>query len=336
MKSAVRLDTIRQLIVETLAETLKSYEVPGACVRLGLQESVDSADASSAFNSKRLYVRKKIAEKGEQEIIDIAKLLVREYSAPELEDALNQLTDNSTYGVQGQAKNIIFASIGEKPDLIFRDAVNNDVEVVKNADKVLIFDRPLPPSGLLLWSDLEDWWMAQQFIGDRIEARKTLFIRLKQSVIAARSAGEYAIFSTYYAQFGKRLKERLPALLPQVYLHYDPYTRRERGDDIALLRQRMDFLLLLENKVRVVIEVDGRHHYAVETKDNPSVYIAKPKLYAEMVKEDRRLRLRGYEVYRFGGAEFPDVDLDTKQVGECSQHSIVSFFENLFDKLNYT
>ena len=48
-------------------------------------------------------------------------------------------------GVSGAMKNLIFASTGEKPELIFRDAVNNDVEIVKNADKVLIYDRPLPP-----------------------------------------------------------------------------------------------------------------------------------------------------------------------------------------------
>jgi hypothetical protein len=44
--------------------------------------------------------------------------------------------------------------------------------------------------------------------------------------------------------------------------------------------------------------VDGVQHYA-DTDGR-----AKPRLYAEMVAEDRRLRLTGYEVYRFGGYEF--------------------------------
>ncbi|WP_329086149.1 hypothetical protein OG979_25160 [Actinomadura citrea] len=43
-------------------------------------------------------------------------------------------------------------------------------------------------------------------------------------------------------------------------------------------------------------EVDGKHHYA--DKDTAS-----PRLYSEMVAEDRELRLYGYEVYRFGGYE---------------------------------
>lgn len=36
---------------------------------------------------------------------------------------------------------------------------------------------------------------------------------------------------------------------------------------------------------------------------------ASPMLYGEMVAEDRRIRLAGYEVYRFGGAELKDPDV---------------------------
>ena len=62
------------------------------------------------------------------------------------------------------------------------------------------------------------------------------------------------------------------------------------------MRQRMDFLLLLSDRIRIVIEIDGKQHYAEEDK-------ASPRLYSEMVAEDRRLKLCGYEVYRFGGYE---------------------------------
>ena len=60
----------------------------------------------------------------------------------------------------------------------------------------------------------------------------------------------------------------------------------------------MDFLILLPNKRRIVLELDGKHHYADENGK------ASPRRYAEMVLEDRKLRLAGYEVYRFGGMEF--------------------------------
>ncbi|MBQ1047777.1 hypothetical protein KBX50_04645 [Micromonospora sp. C51] len=48
-----------------------------------------------------------------------------------------------------------------------------------------------------------------------------------------------------------------------------------------------------------MIEIDGQHHYA--EGDRPS-----PRLYADMMREDRALRMDGYEVYRFGGHEFRD------------------------------
>jgi very-short-patch-repair endonuclease len=62
----------------------------------------------------------------------------------------------------------------------------------------------------------------------------------------------------------------------------------------------MDFLLLLDRHRRVVLEVDGIQHYA---DDDGSANTAR---YAEMVAADRELRLAGYEVYRFGGAEISD------------------------------
>ena len=63
----------------------------------------------------------------------------------------------------------------------------------------------------------------------------------------------------------------------------------------------MDFLLLLPGRQRVVIEIDGKHHYA----DGEA---ASPQRYATMVAEDRNLRLLGYEVYRFGGYELSEGD----------------------------
>jgi hypothetical protein len=51
-----------------------------------------------------------------------------------------------------------------------------------------------------------------------------------------------------------------------------------------------------------------------------------------MAIEDRRLRLQGYEVYRFGAAEFADVQRvdDRYVVGPDSRRLVVAFFEKLF------
>lgn len=253
--------------------------------------------------------------------------------------ALKQTSTESRYavysvvraqtGVDGAMKNLIFASTGEKPQLIFRDALNNDVEITKHADKVLIYDRPLPSSGMLLWSDLRDWYAEIKGVGGT-EGSRLLYRRLLQSVIGANSPGEYALFHSYYERFWKQLGERLPALIPQVYLHYDPYTLRERGDEKFLARQRMDFLLMLDQGVRIVIEIDGRQHYAVLDQSAPTRYIANAQLYADMAMEDRRLRLMGYEVYRFGGYEFSDVDLGEKRrIGPDAQRCVAEFFDRL-------
>jgi hypothetical protein len=53
-----------------------------------------------------------------------------------------------------------------------------------------------------------------------------------------------------------------------------------------------------------------------------------------MVEEDRRLRLQGYELYRFGGAEFPDADWNNDRyvVGGQAKKVVIDFFERLFDK----
>ncbi|MER5708450.1 hypothetical protein [Streptomyces sp. NPDC002122] len=68
----------------------------------------------------------------------------------------------------------------------------------------------------------------------------------------------------------------------------------------------MDFLLLTPDRSRIVIEVDGVQHYADATGK------ASPRLYSEMVAEDRRLRLMGYDIYRFGGHELARDEQDRR------------------------
>jgi hypothetical protein len=227
-------------------------------------------------------------------------------------------------GVEGAMKNLIFASTGPKPELIIRDAVSNDVKIIKNADKVLIFDQPLS-SGLLSWAQLQAWWADCTKTADASEAKRTLFMRLQQSVKQTDSPGELLLFRTYYEHFGRLDAVQCPALLPQVYLHYDPYTRRERGLEQVLTRQRMDFLMLLGSGVRVVLEIDGQHHYG--DPEPSGRYRANASKYAEMAAEDRRLRLSGYEVYRFGAGEFTS---DRSASPQKSSEMIIEFFNCLF------
>ncbi len=218
-------------------------------------------------------------------------------------------------GIQGAMKNLIFAAIGPKPEIVLDDALNNDLRIVKHEQHCLVYDRPLAAHGLT-WAELASWWADQQKLTDRpeLEIFLSLYQRLLESLDKDNGA-ERRIFRAY----AKRYREHgatIPALIPQVYLHYDPYTQsRYQPGTSPLQRQRMDFLLLLPHRVRVVIECDGQQHY---TDDNGQ---ANPHRYAAMVAEDRDLRLKGYEVYRFGGAELADT--------QATDRLLDAFFDRL-------
>jgi very-short-patch-repair endonuclease len=96
---------------------------------------------------------------------------------------------------------------------------------------------------------------------------------------------------------------------------------RERGERRRFETQRMDFLMLLPNGIRVIIEIDGIQHYSED--GNPS-----PKVYSRTVKAHRKLQLQGYHVYRFAGLE-----LNSSQKAKA----IVGLFINeLFEKYGIT
>jgi hypothetical protein len=208
-------------------------------------------------------------------------------------------------------KNLIFAS-PTKPDIRFRDAINNDIEIVENADSVLVYDLPIGAAGLR-WRDLQTWWKDTHHFDSDEEAKTTLYRRLRHS-LPLNSPPQRQLFDLYHEIFSSCVYD-LPALLPEVWLHWDPKTVARRGAQ-ALLRHRMDFLLLLPRGHRVVLEVDGMHHYARTNRQ------ADPAAYAGNMRADRDLKLSGYEVFRFGATELQD---RTK-----ARELLQGFFEDLF------
>ncbi|MFJ9871192.1 hypothetical protein [Streptomyces sp. NPDC101165] len=195
-------------------------------------------------------------------------------------------------------KNIIFASL-TKPDIRFRSSVDNDIEIVgRNPDDTLVYDREVPVEGLR-WRDLHAWWQDAREISREAEARGDLYQRLLNS-LPDNSEGQRNLFIAYHQILGPSPED--PALLPEVWLHWDHRTVQERGPE-ALLRSRMDFLLLLPHGQRVVVEVDGSQHYTRDRGRTPDT-----GKYADMVAADRDLKLRGYEVFRFGHDELRPFD----------------------------
>ncbi|WP_371797164.1 hypothetical protein [Streptomyces sp. NBC_01718] len=172
--------------------------------------------------------------------------------------------------------------------------MDNDIEIVGGRQgDTLIYDREVPTAGLR-WRDLHSWWQAPRKFSSENDARTDLYQRLLKS-LPTSSPGQINLFKAYHTALA--LSAGHPALLPEVWLHWDPKTVKERGPE-ALLRSRMDFLLLLPHGQRVVLEVDGSQHYTRDRGQIPDT--AK---YAEMVAADRDLKLRGYEVFRFGHDE---------------------------------
>ena len=204
-----------------------------------------------------------------------------------------QSVESAQGGVAGEVKNLIFAANGPKPEIVLRDALNNDVEITKNGEHCLTYDRPIPNG--LTWRELVAWWAESHPRETEREVGLDLHRRLRSSIDVLESPGEVLIFDCYARLYGTH-GFALPVLIPQVYLPFDPRTQRSSRD--PLVRQRMDFLLLLPNRKRIVIELDGQQHYSEGDPPAPS-----PRRYAEMVSEDRKLRLDGYEVFRFGGYE---------------------------------
>lgn len=219
----------------------------------------------------------------------------------------------SLRSTRGRPKNLIFAS-PEKPDIRFSDAIDNDIEIVSNADKVLVYDLPVGPGGLR-WRDLQTWWKQTRNFDSDGEAKDTLYKRLRDS-LPRNSPPQHTLFDLYHRVHGAQVPD-LPALLPEVWLHWDPQTVRMRGKN-ALLNFRMDFLLLLPHGRRVVLEVDGTHHYSTDGRADPIVY-------ARTVRGDRDLTLSGYEVFRFGAAE-----LDNPQ---RARTVVEQFFHDLYRSL---
>ncbi|MFG2775050.1 hypothetical protein [Streptomyces sp. NPDC048350] len=217
-------------------------------------------------------------------------------------------------GTARRPRNLIFATLG-KPDIRFTSALDNDIEVAERDDKVLVYDRPVGKEGLL-WGHLLSWWQEIRDITDKEQAARSLYSRMEAS-LPLKSPGQKNLFWHYHHAHRDHLND-VPALLPEIWLHWDPKTLRERGPQ-AMQNLRMDFLMLLPGNRRVVLEVDGMQHYTRNAGTE-----ADSTKYAATMAGDRDLKFRGYEVFRFGHDELRDRDR--------AQPLLAEFFSALLDR----
>ena len=205
---------LQAAIAETIASEEPAYDIVGMCKYFGLP----AKDDDNPWSSKRIYVLSLIKKESESSLIELATRVYERYQSDRLKTVLNQFIG----GVSGEVKNIIFAANGPKPDLVLSDAVHNLIGIVANAEYCLVYDKPISSTGLL-WKDLVHWWKEKNNSNEN-QAEQQLYLRLKASL---GSKVEEFLFLTYYKEFKLLLGEQLPALIPQVYLHYDPKTLKE-------------------------------------------------------------------------------------------------------------
>ncbi len=174
-----------------------------------------------------------------------------------------------------------------------------------------MYDRVVSNDGLR-WRDLQAWWRDSRGIASDQEAKSSLWRRLRQS-LPDTSPPQQLLFELYHEIHAGRVHD-LPALLPEVWLHWDPHTVKARGAK-AMLNLRMDFLMLLPLGHRIVLEVDGKQHYAIGDRADPSVYAA-------TMRASRELALARYNVFRFGAADLTD--------RRATERLLREFFDDLF------
>ncbi|MDQ3643912.1 MAG: hypothetical protein M3356_00140 [Actinomycetota bacterium] len=276
-------------VAEAVAEHVKSYDVGELCDRLGMPTHPDPH--ADPFRSKRMYVSSRLQPADIDQVAAAARRFLEEFDDPRLAALMQRYRAHGEQG--GTVKNLIFGST-LKPDLVITDALSNDLALV-NVDEALLYDGGIPDEGLS-WRALVAFVLPFEANTDLVAAGRRLHARLRECL---SSDAERQLFHIYARRYRTGGFDQ-PALVPQVWLHYDPKASWQRDGVPPLVRQRMDFLLLLPGRRRVVLEVDGKQHFADADGH------ASPARYAEMVRADRELQLAGYEVYRFGGAELAD------------------------------
>ncbi len=230
----VPISDLQEAIAEALAEE-KAYDLPRVCEFFGLEPQGED----NPFYSKRVYVRSRLKNKPDVFLIELANRVHERYHSEKLEAILKQFAGQ---GVAGKVKNLVFAANGPKPEIVLIDSVSNEIQIVQNEQYCLVYDMPIPEHGLL-WTDLVEWWREQDGNSTlkREELEISLYKRLRRSLV---SEPEKLLFHAYFAQFRNAFGDMLLALIPQVYLHYDPYTISQLSNGKRLTREQHSLMKL--------------------------------------------------------------------------------------------
>jgi hypothetical protein len=253
-----------------------------------LKEVIEKTLEPENFHNKDFNISKIVSQLNEF-------LLAEGYEVKKAGSAYKITYNDSFLSLRDKVKNIIFAPLAAKPEIL----ISEPVEIVKNEESCLVYNFDIPRDTGLLWVNLTDWWIQKNEVTQPLtfeKAQNDLYLRLFKSI---GSAAGKILFKTYYKKF-KSLGDRLPALVPDVYFYNDPLLiSRISKNEIP----RMDFLILPAGPQKLVINIDSNQHFADEDKFSP-------RRYAGMMAADRKLKLSGYQVFRFGATEFKEDNIE--------------------------
>jgi hypothetical protein len=245
------------------------------------------------FSSKRAYVRDRVLNTTPSSLLVVVGNVLREFQPhadgkgkePPSEEWLRAWESLRDAVGTDEVQTIVFASRG-KPDLVLHDVPNSQIADAKGA--ALIWRTRITDKGLTV-ADMLNWWRSNRRADD------SLYRRFSD---CCQNDDERSVIDFYYRTLVKIDEDcKLPALLPQVWLSYDPLTREQRYGKPALDRQRLDFLMYLPERKKAIIEVDGIYH--ISKGDGRACL----ETYAKGLAADRGLMAKGYTVYRFGANE---------------------------------
>lgn len=196
------------------------------------------------------------------------------------------------------------------------DVVNNTMKYKKNDKSYLVFDDEISMEEGIKVRHLKKWWSKQNNTSTTLENKMNESIREDATF-------QKLVFNTYKNKIESSLGDKVPALLPEVELYHNSYTKKQNPDSEP---QRMDFCLVLKNRKMILIELDGIQH--VSAWDNRTKkWIASESKYAKQCQFDNDWKLDGNEIYRISNKTFKDLDNENKRM-----EYIENFFIRLFKK----
>lgn len=129
-------------------------------------------------------------------------------------------------GAQTPIKNIIFAA-KYKTDIVLDDALSNGIKIV-DANGALVYEDGSPADGIS-WERICDWY--------KNEAVEETEKKLAKRFYECLDSDAEELFFKAYILFMKEAGKNIPALIPQVYLYYDPKIQSQREQKYMNIRK---------------------------------------------------------------------------------------------------